>query len=136
MGTRSQVFMKTSGVYLYQHWDGYNLPEEVQTALKRETRYNDEEFLSRIIFETMLSAGRYDGCSDTPEDKERTETLGYGIGTSQHGDIEWLVTVDTEKQEITINQGYDDLSQIWNGSFKEFIVAEMSEEKLMPALEA
>ena len=117
MGTRSQVHMINSGVYLYQHLDGYNLPTEIKEALKLKARWDDEEYLTRIIFSTMI------------KDKIYEET-GYGIGTAQHEDIEWLVEIDVEKQHLRIGQGYEDLSTIWNGSFDEFINSDMSEEAL------
>ncbi len=117
MGTRSQVQMLHEGIFLYQHWDGYCLPEIVQEALKKKMRWDDPEYLTRIIFSTMIK--------DHIEDE-----TGYGISTSQHGDIEWLVEVDTKKQEITVKEGYNQLDKIWNGSFDGFIEADMSEEAL------
>ena len=127
MGTRSQVFMVNSGVYLYQHWDGYNLPLEVQEALKLKARWNDEEYLTRIIFETML-------------ENQSDKTTGFGIGTIQHSDIEWLVEINAENQSIKISRwgwleekGYGELALLWDGSFEQFINIDASEEALEEA---
>lgn len=91
MGTRAQVFMKDEGVYLYQHWDGYGLMNTVVAAVQSpagKNRQDDAEYLGRIIFCEMV------------KDEVGGET-GYGIGTTQHGDIEFLVTVDCKKKTIT-----------------------------------
>jgi len=96
MGTRAQVFIQDSysddaskGVYLYQHWDGDYLFQEVQNAIAKGDRWNDPEYLTRIIFcEMVKTFDQVDG------------STGYGIGTSQHGDIEYLVIVDIENQNV------------------------------------
>ena len=108
MSTRSQVFMINSGVYLYQHSDGYNLPEEVQEALRLKLRWNDEEYLTRVIFETLIKGSL---------DREH----GFGIGTIQHSDIEWLVEVDVDAQTIVVKNGYGQkFHEVWNGPFEKF----------------
>lgn len=108
MGDRAQVKILPEGVYLYTHWGGTELAQTVQTALKRQDRWDDEEYLTRIIFSTMIK-NEIDG--DT----------GYGISTSQHGDISNLVIVDTGTQQVTIKTGYDKMKQVFKGSFEEFI---------------
>lgn len=95
MGTRAQVFMKDEGVYLYQHWDGDDLMDKVVRAVQSDVgkgRQNDPEYLTRIIFCEMV------------KDDVAGET-GYGISTSMHGDIEYLVTVDCKKKVITESDG-------------------------------
>jgi hypothetical protein len=87
MGTRAQVFMKDTGVYLYQHWDGDGLLGTVATAIHRKMRWGDPEYLARIIFEDMI------------KDSLGEET-GFGIGTEQAGDIEFLVEVDCGNQTV------------------------------------
>ena len=131
MGTRSQVHMVNSGVYLYQYWDGYDLPQEIQTALKNKARWDNEEYLTRIIFDTMVDAGKYEGWDETETEKQRHQSTGYGIGTCQHGDIEWLVEVNVESQKITVRQGYKSLEAVWSGSFEEFIQTNVDEKYLL-----
>ena len=122
MSTRAQVYMVNSGVYLYQHMDGYDLPNIVQSALKRKERWDDEEYLSRIIFSEMI------------ENYIQGPT-GYGIGTSQHVDIEWLVEVNAEDQEIKVRHGYGSLEVVWSGSFSEFITSDVSDKALVKEVE-
>ncbi|MBT6051132.1 MAG: hypothetical protein HOG49_30400 [Candidatus Scalindua sp.] len=105
MSTRCQVYFKNSGVYLYQHHDGYDLPMEVAHALSLEERWDDEEYLARIVFDCMK-----EGSSAT--------TTGYGIGTVEHGDIEYLVVLDVKNQTVEIKYSH---SETWSGSFSDFI---------------
>lgn len=88
MGTRAQVFIKDEGVYLYQHWDGDGLFEIVQNAIAKKDRWGDSEYLARIIF-----------CEMVQDDIDGS--TGYGIGNSQHSDIEYLVTVDCKKRTVS-----------------------------------
>ncbi len=56
MGDRAQIVLKNndqseSSIYLYTHWNGYELPEILRQALIRgEGRWDDDPYLSRIIF--------------------------------------------------------------------------------------
>ena len=91
MGTRAQCFIKDTGVYLYQHWDGDNLMNKVVAAVNSpvgKNRQDDPDYLTRIVFCEMVKGD------------EAGET-GYGIGTEKHDDIQYLVTVDCEKRTIT-----------------------------------
>lgn len=84
MGDRAQVVITENdelegAVWLYSHWGGTDLPSVVQSALKRQERWNDSEYLARIVFQEMIG-----------DDKSAT---GYGIGTSEHGDNEHPVLI-------------------------------------------
>lgn len=117
MSTRSQVHFKNSGVYLYQHYDGNTLSQRVQWAIKKNARWDDEEYLTRIVFDGMKSEQEttmYVRYNEEP-------TTGFGIGTTRHSDIEYLVSIDCEKQTIEIESGYGkDMTIDWTGSFEEF----------------
>jgi len=98
MATRAQVFIKDTGVYLYQHWDGDTLMNTVVNAVNGDVgrgRQNDVEYLTRIIFSAMI---REDIDGET----------GFGIGLEKHGDIEYLVTVDCFERTITELNIYDE----------------------------
>lgn len=102
MGARAQVRIQmdsSESVYLYTHWGAPSLDTDVREALRKgQDRWDDPEYLARIVFQEMLHG-----------DNGNT---GYGIGTSEHGDIEYLITL-TENQIVKI--GEDEYS------FKEFI---------------
>lgn len=72
MGDRRNVELTYDGgkrIYLYTHWDGTLLPFTVAEALdslEGRSRWDDDAYLARIIFEHMIRKG---------ESKE----TGYGI---------------------------------------------------------
>jgi hypothetical protein len=118
MGTRSQVHFVNSGVYLYQHWDGDLLSSRVQRGLSLNERWDDEEYLTRIIFDSMKSE------IEAYLKKEYGEKpyTGFGIGTDRHWDIEYLVEIDVEKQTIEVLSGFgDDMTPDWIGTFEQFV---------------
>mgnify|MGYP001590134658 CR=1 FL=1 len=86
MGERGQL--QIGKVYLYTHWEGDKLKETLKTALSRKERWDDEEYLARIIFCEMVK-----GSQD--------ETTGYGIGTQQHNDLNYpLLVIDVKNQKV------------------------------------
>lgn len=93
MGTSAQVCIKTESgpIYFYRHYDGLNVAQSVQKALAMHLRWDDPHYLSRIIFEEMISG--YD-------DKE----CNFGIGLRQFPYISLLVTVDCEKQQVELRR--------------------------------
>ena len=118
MGTRSQVHFINSGVYLYQHWDGNLLASRVQRGLSLNERWDDEEYLTRIIFDSMKSE------IEAYLKKEYGEKpyTGFGIGTTRHGDIEYLVEIDVEKQTVKVLSGFgDNMTPDWIGTFEQFV---------------
>ncbi len=121
MGTRSQVHFVNSGVYLYQHWDGNLLASRVQRGLSLNERWDDEEYLTRIIFDSMKSE------IEAYLKKEYGEEpyTGFGIGTVRHWDIEYLVEIDVEKQTVEVLSGFgDDMASDWIGTFEQFVKKE------------
>ena len=101
MGTRAQVLIEDTKVYLYQHWSGNRLLDTVVESMKKcSDRWDDPEYLTRIIFCDMV---RYDLDGHT----------GYGIGNSQHGDIEYLVKVDCKKKTVKLYTSGNDFKRCW-----------------------
>jgi hypothetical protein len=72
MGNRANILVKAykadSGVYLYSHWGGTELPATLQNALSKHWRWDDPQYLTRIIFDEMTS-------------KDHGGETGYGIST-------------------------------------------------------
>jgi len=101
MGDRGQVHIIDTGVYLYTHYGGTNLPEIVRRALARRERWDDPEYLTRIIFCGMVKPD-FDG------------ELGYGIGTERHGDAWRQVKINCKRKTIKVDNGLEI-------SFEEFI---------------
>jgi hypothetical protein len=104
MEDRANVYVtysdKEPGVYLYTHWLGTELPLLVQEALKKQVRWNDTSYLTRIIFDTMT-----EGCHG--------QETGFGI-SSYVGDGEnRVINVIVEENIISIRD------EIW--TFQEYI---------------
>lgn len=92
---RAQVKIEDTGVFLYTHWGSEELPTILQNVLGSDigkSRSQDPEYLARIIFEAMIENG------------SASKETGFGIGTSEHGDLEYpAIKVNCEKQTVTAN---------------------------------
>jgi len=104
MGDRANVYVtyqdEEPGVYLYTHWRGSELPILVQNALKKKWRWDDPQYLTRIIFDS-ISEGYHD-----------TET-GFGISAFPGDGEDRVVNVFVKDQIISIRD------EVW--TFKEYI---------------
>jgi len=107
MGDRGNI--KVGNVYLYTHWGGSGIKELLKKALKRKERWNDEAYLTRIIFCEMIE-GDVEG-----------ET-GFGISTHICDNEYNILEVDCEKQEVREVTKQGELVKKW--SFEEFILEE------------
>ena len=92
MGSRAQVHVVGRGtdVYLYTHWKSLQLEKIVKEALQHRQRWVDAEYLARIVFEGMIK-------------NDIGSFTGYGIGSTEHFDIELLITLNCSSQMITID---------------------------------
>lgn len=105
MGNRANVYVHAGeqpGVYLYTHWAGDELPATVRTALAREQRWEDDQYLARIIFNTMTLGD------------EAGET-GFGISAYPGDGGSRIVDVDTSAQSVRV---FDEQPQ----SFGDFVL--------------
>ena len=105
MGDRGQV--KINGVYLYTHWGGSRLIDDVKDALRKRWRWSDEEYLARIIFDVMIGG-------------EQGSETGYGIGTEIHGDIWRLIAISDNMISVT-----DYNEKVFEGTFEDFLAWEV-----------
>lgn len=93
MGCRGQILIEDTGVFLYTHWGANRMVDDLKKALSLHKRWDDDEYLARIIF-CQLVKDDIDG------------TISYGIGTSQHGDIEKLISINCQEETIEVNDLY------------------------------
>ncbi len=105
MGARAQVKIEDTGVFLYTHWGSKEIVEDVRTVIRRGKRLNDPEYLARIVFDQMTLG-------------EQGSDIGAGISTSQHGDNDILVTINTEKKTVRVDNMYEKTST--TQTFQEF----------------
>lgn len=93
MGTRGNVYVhngERAGVFLYQHYDAYDLPKVVAAALRKQARWDDVDYLARIIFSEMI-AGDVQG------------TSGYGISAAVGDGGDRIVDVDTSTRTVKLS---------------------------------
>lgn len=92
MGDRANVYVHFGdrpGVYLYTHWRGTELPDTVRYALMHGQRWDDDQYLARIILDQMTEA--------------RDDTFaGYGISAYCVDGKDRIVDVDTSTQVVTL----------------------------------
>jgi hypothetical protein len=107
MGDRGNI--KIGKVYLYTHWGGSGIKQVVQNALKRRQRWNDEAYLTRIIFCELLKG----------DDDVLNGETGYGISTHICDNEHNIIRVNTKKQTVYETNEDGIIIKIW--SFEEFI---------------
>ena len=90
MGVKGQVHIEDDNVWLYTEYEGYNVLNIVEKALRRgRSRWNNPEYLARIIFSEM-TRDYIDGLED------------YGIGARKHNGVEWSVGINCQNQTVTV----------------------------------
>ena len=91
MGDRANILVKKGEeqVCLYTHWAGSELPETLQKALQRgEQRWNDFQYLTRIIFCEMIARDELEGLT------------GYGITQVPHDGSDRVIQVNVDAQTV------------------------------------
>lgn len=111
MGNRGQVKIIENGqsVFLYTHCGATQLVKDVRDALAKKERWNDAEYLARIIFDQMKHGDE--------------GTTGFGIGVSEHGDIWRLVIVDVDNNIVEVIDNNEEKLQ---ETFDDFIHKDLS----------
>lgn len=104
MGDRANILVKYDdddpGVYLYTHWGGSGLPEDLQYALGRKERWTDAPYLTRIIFCAMVRGNE-------------SGTTGYGISSCLTDGQERTLVVHCAKRMV--------FYEGWSCTFQEFV---------------
>lgn len=100
MGDRGNIVVKQQDggeVYLYTHWGGTGLANDLQIALAKRWRWNDPAYLTRIIFDVMTTG-------------DHGEETGYGISTSPPDNEHPYLLVDTGEQKVAFTH---DVKRDW-----------------------
>lgn len=93
MGDRANVVVKEDGeqVCLYTHWHGHELPDILQSSLRRGAeRVDDFQYLTRIIFCDMVKG-------------HETKLTGFGITQNVHDGDNQVITLDLDKKTVQFN---------------------------------
>ena len=97
-------------MWLYTHWGGHSLFEDLKSALIRgKSRWDDDSYLARIIFSEMIQG-------------EVLDTTGYGLST-QMGDGGEDFCVDLTAGTVVVGDPREDLGRA-TFSFQDFIELE------------
>lgn len=95
-------------VYLYAE-NGKDMIPALYRALSRRKRWNDPDYLARIIF-----------CQMVPEE-DWDKSTGYGIGTEMYANIDIIIRVDTTNESLTIQSRSSSTSQKMISNFNDFV---------------
>ncbi len=85
MGDRGNI--KVGKVYLYTHWGGSEIKQILKNALSKKLRWDDEAYLTRIIFCEMIK-------------EDVSGETGFGISTEICDNDNVILEVDVENQEV------------------------------------
>lgn len=93
MGDRGNIVIKDgeSEVFLYSHWNRWKLVDDARTALCKGWRWDDPQYLARIVFDVMTEG-------------EHGNETGYGI-SARIGDGDRTVVIDCGEQTVTTSEG-------------------------------
>lgn len=86
-----QIVGEHGSVYLYTHNYAKTLVSIVHEVLSRRQRWDDPDYLSRMIF-----------CAMIPYDDWNKDT-GFGIGTQYVIDTNLLIVINLERKRISIS---------------------------------
>lgn len=117
MGDKANIAMKQKDgnfIYLYSHYDGFQMPKILQNALIRGVgRWDDEPYLSRIIFCELVKDSFLD-------------TTGYGITTYMTDNEHPVIFVDAVTKKVYFKAFVaKDKKDSWD--FQEFIKLDIDE---------
>lgn len=113
--TLDQV-VAAQAVCFYGHWSGSEMPTSVQHALAKRWRWDDDSYLTRIIFDEFVGKRNFG------------EETGFGIST-QLGDNEHpVLVVDTTRNWVSLygpaghmGTSYKGVTERCGWSFESFI---------------
>mgnify|MGYP001564729155 CR=1 FL=1 len=95
MGDRANVVIKNGDeeVFLYTHSEGHDLPSVVSGALALKQRWDDPQYLARIVFTHM-----------TQGSNSLKDTTGFGISATMGDNSYPLIVLDTVKRELRFEE--------------------------------
>lgn len=120
MGDRGNIRIEQGSevgdVWLYSHWGGSDLAEELQRALARGLRWDDPAYLARIVFDAMTEG-------------QVGEATGYGISTwaqdNEHAILR--VTLDGQVQVTTSERPVGDPGVVRTMAIQDFVKLDPSQ---------
>lgn len=124
MGDRGNIVIKQNDrdqsapyLYFYTHWSGSDIPQIVQSALKRgKDRWDDEQYLARVVFCELVK-----DCA--------MDTDGYGISTYMGDNEHDFIVLDAKKQTVSVvKEGDPGAGPKKSWSFEDFLNVKIDKE--------
>jgi hypothetical protein len=110
MGDRGNIVMQFEGeqrIFLYTHWNGSGIAGVVRRALSRRQRWDDDAYLTRIIFDELTQG-------------QQGKETGFGISVQPPDNSHDFVVVDVGAQAVRLeNPDTGKVKQTW--TFEEFV---------------
>lgn len=103
------ISTENDSIFLYTHDLADSLVNDVYQALKLGARWDDADYLARIVFCRMMP----------PE--QLLNDKGFGIGAKQYGDINLLITLDCRDQTISVISSLMENKHKYSMTFTEFL---------------
>lgn len=95
MGDRGNIAVRQprsgTSIYLYSHLGGTELPEVLQKALAKRWRWDDHEYLTRIIFDEMTMG-------------DQGAETGFGIGVAPPDNEHPILEVNCDTQYVNVQR--------------------------------
>jgi len=105
-----EVIGRYGRIFLYTYNKGLFLVHILYDVLAKRERWDDEDYLSRMIFCAMIN----------PEELKTSD--GFGIGTQQYIDIKILISLDIINQKIILTEYLDNnMTRNNHCTFEQFI---------------
>jgi hypothetical protein len=98
-------------VFLYTHNLAHNLVHVVRNVLEKKMRWNDPDYLARMLF-----------CEMVPEELWYSDK-GFGIGTEMYVDVKYIISIKTQIFTITLQERSEDdgIFRGTNYTFEDFL---------------
>lgn len=94
--TCGQHWQQGNAIYLYTHWGGSEVKQDLANALNRgRNRWDEEDSLARIIFCEILSHF---------QPRALTDTRGLGISTREMDNEHPIPIVNCSNQTVTLGE--------------------------------
>jgi len=108
MGDRANVCVQERGerVYLYTHWGAEGLIDAVRDAIKLGWRWDDGQYLARIVFQACLP--------------DTLSEAGWGISAVVGDGADRVLVLDADTQTVWVEDTLDGMPSTRHMSFKDF----------------
>jgi len=86
-----EIMDEFGSTFLYTNDLAHDLLHVVHDVLSKKERWNDADYLSRMLFCRMVP----------PEQWSKSD--GFGIGTQMYADVKFLIHINIVKQKLSVN---------------------------------